>query len=101
MNNELPSPGPHTENKSFMMAQSHLQAYIPLGRPKHHVCFVLCTEGTTVTMNDLQPHTKLAGREFLQLGKAHISHAFWERCLLPERGSKVGQLQAHWNSFLL
>lgn len=52
-------------------------------------------------MNDLQPHSKLAGRVFLQLAKADSSHAFWGPHLLPERGSKLGQLKTYWNVFLL
>lgn len=76
MGNELPILVAIEKISPSLQHSLTRRTHILLGGLENHARFVLQTDSTAAPVNDLQPHTKLAGRhEALQLGKAGASHA--------------------------
>lgn len=102
MGNELPNLVA-TQKISLSLKHSlTYRAYVPLGRPKEACMLCSLNRRHTESINDLQPHTKLAGeQESPQLGKADAFHALWVPHLLPKSQSKVGQLKICQDSLIL
>lgn len=102
MGNELPSLVAIQKISPSLQHSLTSRTHVLLGGPENHAHFVRWTDGTIVPMNDLQLHTKLAGRhEALQLGKAGASHALWVPHPLFKSPVKVTQPNTCRNIFLL
>lgn len=100
MSNELPSLVTIQKIRPLQHSLTS-RTHILLGGPENHACFVLWTDSTTVRMNDLQPHTKLAGRpKAVQLGKVGASHTFWVPHSLFKSPGKVTKPNT-WQNILL
>lgn len=102
MGNELPSLVARQQISPSSQHCLTSRTHILLGGPENHACFVLQTDGTTVPTNDLQSHTKLAGRRgALQLWKAGASHALWVPHSLFKSPGKLTQPHTCQNLLLL
>lgn len=88
MDNELPSL--YIENRAFMTAQSHLQDIYSTGWARTSCIFCSLHKQHNSDLNDLQLHRKLAGREFLQLGKADICLLCFLGTVFASRKGKQG-----------